>query len=56
MGENKTKCIVERLRQDEIIRESLTNGDNPWTVLSDSWKTEDGNSVGRYVVLAHPSE
>jgi hypothetical protein len=56
MGENKTKCIVERLRQDEIIRESSTNGDNPWTVLSDSWKTEDGNSVGRYVVLAHPSE
>lgn len=56
MGENKTKCIVRRLRQDKIIRESLTNGNNPWTGLSDSWKTEDGNSVGRYVVLAHPSE
>lgn len=54
MKKDETKRIIERLLQNRAIEETLANGDGPWTVLSDNWKQEDGESGGRYVVLADP--
>lgn len=34
---------------------SLSNGDGPWTIVSDSWSDDDGSHGGRYAAFAQPS-
>lgn len=46
--------VAAVLRQDGERQRSLENGDGPWTIVNDNWRTPDGNG-GRFVAFSDPA-
>lgn len=59
MDDNSIERAFEQLKQVDMIKSILANGDHSWTVVYDSWDNEDtsGRSIGAmYVVFAQPDQ
>ena len=49
------KKVLELLKQEEMIENSLANGYGQWTVIHDRW-SKNGVSCRRYAVFAQPDQ
>lgn len=48
------EAVSERLSQARQRAASLTNGDGPWTIVSDDWHREHDANGGRFVAFSDP--
>jgi len=49
------ETALQTLSQAGVRDSSLSNGDGPWTTVSDNWSEEDGSHGGCYAAFAQPS-
>lgn len=55
MSQDEHEAHVQELKQAKQRRFAMTNGDGPWTILSDDWHEEDSNNGGYFAAFSRPS-
>lgn len=53
-ADDEIRRVESRLRQEQLIQSSLSNGDSAWTIVYEDWHHAEDHG-GRYIMLSQPS-